>query len=82
MDMLAGQAPEYVALAWGAIKLVLVVQINHEGLKQNVREHIELIASRFEIVDHLTVVLPRANLVAAVTKAYALFSRFLAKSVK
>ena len=82
MDMLAGQAPEYVALAWGAIKIVLIVQINHEELKQKVYEHINLIKSKFEIMDHLTVLLPRANLVAAIARAYELFSRFLAKSVK
>ena len=51
-------------------------------MKENVKRHIELIASRFELLDHLTAVMPRANLVAAVGKAYALFSRFLAKSVK
>ena len=33
MDMLASQAPEYVALVWGAIKIVLIVQVNHEELK-------------------------------------------------
>ena len=54
MDMLATQAPEYVALAWGAVKIVLIVQINHEELKQKVREHMELIKSRFEIIEHLT----------------------------
>ena len=82
MDMLAGQAPEYVALVWGAIKIILIVQINHEELKQKVQEHIKLIQSRFEIIDHLTVLLPRANMVAAIARAYELFSRFLAKSVK
>ncbi|KAL8794974.1 MAG: hypothetical protein Q9195_002556 [Heterodermia aff. obscurata] len=69
MDMLAGQAPEYVALVWGAIKIVLIVQINHEELKQKVQEHIKLIKSKFEIMDHLTVLLPRANLIAAIARA-------------
>ena len=82
MDMLAGQVPEYVALVWGAIKLILIVQINHEELKQKVHEHIKLIKSKFEIMDHLTVLLPRVNLVAAIARSYELFSRFLAKSVK
>ncbi|KAG7007774.1 FAD-dependent monooxygenase [Physcia stellaris] len=82
MDMLAGQVPEYVALVWGAIKIILIVQINHEELKQKIHEHIKLIKSKFEIMDHLTVLLPRANLVAAIARSYELFSRFLAKSVK
>lgn len=82
MDVLATQAPEYVALAWGAVKIVLVVQINHEELKIKVKEHMDLIRSRFEVINHLTAYNPRQNLVRAVAKAYELFSRFLAKAVK
>jgi len=82
MDMFVGQAPEYVGLAWGAIKLVLLAQVNHTELKQNVKEHMERIKSKFEMIDHLTAYMPKKNLVASVTKAYELFSRFLAKSIK
>lgn len=82
MDVLATQAPEYVALAWGAVKIVLVVQINHEELKNKVKEHMELIRSRFEVINHLTAYNPRQNLVRSVAKVYELFSRFLAKAVK
>ena len=82
MDLLANSAPEYVALAWGAIKIVLVVQINHEELKQKVRIYLEQIKTKFETIDHLTAYLPRANLVVAVARAYELFSRFLAKAVR
>ena len=82
MDLLVEQAPEYVSLVWGAIKIVLVVQINHEELKQKVKEHMDQIKIRFEIVDHLTAYMPKANLVTSVAKAYELFSRFLAKAVK
>ena len=82
MDLLATQAPEYVALAWGAVKILLVVQINHEELKTKVKEHMELIRSRFEVINHLTAYNPQRNLVRAVAKVYELFSRFLAKAVK
>lgn len=82
MDVLTNQAPEYVALTYGALKIVLVVQINHEELKQKVRQHMELIRSRFEIIDHLTAYMPRRNLVRSVAKVYELFSRFLAKAIK
>ena len=82
MDMLVSQAPEYVALAWGAIKIVLVIQINHEELKQKVKDYMEQIKLKFEMIDHLTDFIPRENLVAAVAKVYELFSRFLAKAVK
>ena len=82
MDMLVSQAPEYVALAWGAMKIVLVAQINHEELKQKVKGYMEQIKLKFEMIDHLTELIPRANLVAAVAKVYELFSRFLAKAVR
>lgn len=82
MDLLVSSAPEYVALAWGAIKIVLLVQVNYQELKQKVELHMEKIKTSFEIVDHLTAYIPKANLVFAVTKAYELFSRFLAKAVK
>lgn len=82
MDMLVSQAPEYVALAWGAIKIVLVIQINHEELKKKVKEYMDQIKLKFEMIDHLTELVPKANLVAAVAKVYELFSRFLAKAVK
>ena len=82
MDLLVEQAPEYVSLVWGAVKILLVVQINHEELKQRVKEYMEQIKTRFEIVDHLTAYMPKANLVTSVAKAYELFSRFLAKAVK
>lgn len=82
MDVLAAQAPEYVALAWGAVKIILVVQINHEELKTKVKQHMELIRSRFEVIDHLTAYNPRRNLVRSVAKVYELFSRFLAKAIK
>lgn len=82
MDTLVSQAPEYVSLAWGAMKIILVTQINHEELKQKVKGCMEQIKLKFEIIDHLTELVPRANLVAAVAKMYELFSRFLAKAVK
>ena len=82
MDALVGQAPEYVSLVWGAMKIILVTQINHEELKQKVKQCMEQIKLKFEMIDHLTELTPRANLVAAVAKVYELFSRFLAKAVK
>lgn len=82
MDVLVNQAPEYVSLIWGAIKLVIVVQINHQELKRKVKEHMDQIKIKFEIIDRLTAYMPKANLVVSVAKAYELFSRFLAKAVK
>jgi hypothetical protein len=82
LDVLVGQAPEYVALAYGAIKIILVVQINYTELKVKVRQYMDQIKAKFEIIDHLTAYMPTAHLVKAVSQVYNLFSRFLAKAVK
>ena len=82
LDVMVGQAPEYVALAYGAIKIILVVQINYTELKLKVREYMDQIKGKFDIIDHLTAYIPTVHLVKAISQAYTLFSRFLAKAVK
>ena len=82
VDLMVGAAPEYVSLVWGAIKIVFVVQIRYDELKQNIKDHMEDIRSRFEIIDHLTAYIPQRNLVEKVTRAYDLFALFLAKALK
>lgn len=57
---------------------MLVVHISHEELNQEVKENMEQIKSRFEMVDYLTVYMSKANLFRSAAKAYELFSRFLA----
>jgi hypothetical protein len=81
-DVIVGQAPEYVSLAYGAIKIIFVVEINYTTLKVTVREYMKQIKERFEAVDHLTAYKPTAHLVKAISQAYVLFSRFLEKAVK
>ncbi|KAH8895678.1 hypothetical protein GQ53DRAFT_853744 [Thozetella sp. PMI_491] len=71
LDVMVSQAPEYIALAYGAIKILLVVQVNYEELKR-----------KFNLIDHLTAYVPTSNIVIGVAQAYSLFYRFLAKAVK
>lgn len=82
LDVVVGQAPEYVGLAYGAIKIILVVQINHEEVKRKVKDYLEQVQLKFRIIDHLTSYIPSAQLVALVAQAYSLFYRFLAKAIK
>jgi hypothetical protein len=82
MDVLFSQAPEYAALAWAVIKLLLAMQANYEELKANIYTHLEHIKTRFHIIDHLTAYIPAANLVELVAKVYNLFYRFLTKAIK
>ena len=82
LDVMVGQAPEYIALAYGAVKILLVVQINNEELRQKVELYIQQILLKFQIIDHLTSYVPSSNIVIGVAQAYSLFYCFLAKAVK
>lgn len=82
LDVVVGQAPEYVGLAYGAIKIILVVQVNHEEVKRKVKDYLEQVQLKFKIIDHLTSYIPSSQLVTLVAQAYSLFYRFLAKAVK
>ncbi|KAL1877958.1 hypothetical protein Daus18300_002312 [Diaporthe australafricana] len=82
LDVMVGQAPEYVGLAYGAVKIILVVQINHEEVKKKAKDYLEQVQLKFQIIDHLTSYIPSAHLVTLVAQAYSLFYRFLAKAVR
>lgn len=82
LDVMVGQAPEYVGLAYGAIKIILVAQVNHEEVKHKVKDYLEQIQAKFKIIDHITSYIPSSQLVTLVAEAYSLFYRFLAKVVK
>ena len=82
MDVLVSQAPEYVALAYGAVKLLLVVQVNYEEMKQNVEQYMVTIKTKFCMTDHLTTYFPSGPLVETIGRMYESFQRFLAKALK
>lgn len=82
LDVMVGQAPEYVALAYGAVKIILVVQVNYEEVKQKVPAFMEAASKKLDILDHLTAYRPNRNLLAAVSQAYHLYIKFLAKAIK
>jgi hypothetical protein len=82
LDVMVGQAPEYVALAYGAVKILLVAQVNYEEMKQNVEGYMDKIRIKFQMIDHLTAYLPTERLVNTIAKMYDFFNRFLAKALK
>jgi hypothetical protein len=82
LDVMVQQAPMYVSMAYGAVKILLYAEINSQELKSNVKSYMERIKTAFDMVDHLTVYIPSANLVNAITQMYELFNRFLAKSIR
>ncbi|KAK0624591.1 hypothetical protein B0T17DRAFT_245674 [Bombardia bombarda] len=82
LDVMVGQAPEFVGLVYGAVKIIIVVQVNYEETKQKMEKYLNEISSKFGLVDHLVAYIPTARLVAALGQAYSLFTLFLAKAVK
>ena len=82
LDVLVNSAPEYVSLAWGAIKILLIADVNHSKLRSCVADHLMEMSRKFRLVETLTVYIPSSNMVTALSEAYANFSRFLEKCVK
>ncbi|KAE8382694.1 hypothetical protein BDV26DRAFT_288257 [Aspergillus bertholletiae] len=76
------QAPEYVFLVYGAVKLLLVVQVNHSEMKQHVEEYINRIKTKFDTMDLVTTYFPFTRLVQAIGRLFDSFHRFLAKALK
>ncbi len=63
LDVLMNQCPEYVALAWGVTKLLLVANINHSKLKQNVESHLISIGEQLGLVNQLIAYSPTDKMV-------------------
>lgn len=82
LDVMVGQAPEYVGLAYGAVKIIMVVQINHQEVMQKCKDYLEQIKVKFDIIDHLATYITSSQLVNLVAQLYSLFYSFLAKAVK
>ena len=82
LDVVMSQAPEYVTLAWGAMKILLVANVNHARLKKNVEKFLIHIGNQFGLVNQLTCYSPTEEMVEAVAKLYANFSKFLGQALK
>ena len=63
LDVVMNQCPEYVALAWGVTKLLLVANINHSRLKQNVESHLVSIGGQLGLVNQLIAYSPTDKMV-------------------
>ncbi|GKZ38850.1 hypothetical protein AbraIFM66950_011373, partial [Aspergillus brasiliensis] len=82
LDPMIDQAPGYVSVAFGAIKIILTVQINYQELKEKMTQYLDQISTRFELIDHLTAYIPTKRLVDHLARAYQSFTKFLSKAVK
>ena len=81
IDVLVNQAPEYTSLAWGAIKFLLIVNINSQELKESVAQVLGDIGDKFRMVKCFLDLFPSREMVEHVCGAYEQFSQFLTKAV-
>ena len=63
LDVVMNQCPEYVALAWGVTKLLLVANINHSKLRHNVESHLISIGEQLGLVNQLIAYSPTDKMV-------------------
>ena len=82
LDIMVRHAPEYVALAYAAVKILLVAHHNYYEMKEGVKGYLNNIKAKFEIVEHLTSYIATKRLVDSLTKMYDYSNRFLAKALK
>lgn len=82
LDVVLNQSPEYASLAWGIIKFLLVANINHAKLKQNVETNLVRIGDQLGLVNQLMYYMPTEKMVEAVALLYASFSTFLKEALK
>jgi hypothetical protein len=82
LDVVWNNSPEYAGLVWGVTKILLVANINHANLKQNVASCLISIGERLGPVNQLVNYSPTDKMVTAVAMLYASYNKFLQKTLK
>lgn len=82
LDVLNEQAPIYTSAVWGAIKILLMANVNNDALKKRVMAYLEEIGQQFRLMKVIVDLQPSEEMINAVTAAYKDFAMFLEKAVK
>ncbi|KAL6919001.1 hypothetical protein FSST1_003027 [Fusarium sambucinum] len=80
MDVLVQHHPEYVSLAWGAMKIILVSAQNHEATICLISKALSQIADSLPRVELVTVLYPTDRIRQAVSNLYANLVRFFIRA--
>ncbi|KAG5659611.1 hypothetical protein KAF25_002170, partial [Fusarium avenaceum] len=80
MDVLVQHHPEYVSLAWGAMKFVLVAAQNHEATICLISKALSQIADSLPRVELVTILYPTVRVKQAVSNLYANLVRFFIRA--
>ncbi|KIW32722.1 uncharacterized protein PV07_04250 [Cladophialophora immunda] len=82
IDVFVQAHPEYSALAWGAVKFVLLGVIEHAKLFSEISEALILIGDALAQADFNSKLYPISSISAAVSRLYVYIILFLQKAVK
>ncbi|KAK8016591.1 hypothetical protein PG993_014780 [Apiospora rasikravindrae] len=80
IEVFAQHHPEYVALAWGAIKLLLVSFLNHEATISTLTKSLCQIAQLLPRVELTVILYPTSRLRRSVAELYAYIIKFLVRA--
>ncbi|KAK8849097.1 hypothetical protein PGQ11_015577 [Apiospora arundinis] len=80
IEVFAQHHPEYVALAWGAIRLLLVSFLNHEATISTLTKALCQIAQLLPRVELTLILYPTSRLRRSVAELYAYIIRFLIRA--
>jgi hypothetical protein len=79
-DVLAQHHPEYVALAWGAMKFLFVAILNHESAIANLAKALARIADALPRMKLATILYPTIRMMTVMEELYAHVIQFLIRA--
>ncbi|KAK4204695.1 hypothetical protein QBC40DRAFT_261326 [Triangularia verruculosa] len=82
MDTLAQHHPEWVSLAWGTVKLFLMIPIEYQKIQESVASNLAQIGSKLQLIGLLMRFFPTDNIVDATSAVYAAIAEFLEVSLR
>ncbi|KAK0646775.1 hypothetical protein B0T16DRAFT_329407 [Cercophora newfieldiana] len=82
MDTLAQHHPEFVSLAWGTVKLFLMVPIEYQKIQESVTLNLSRIGSKLELMGLLMRFFPTEGVVDSAGAVYASIAEFLEVSLR
>lgn len=81
-DTFAQHHPEYVSLAWGAMKFLFISVLNHEELLSEISKAISNLAEVLPRTELHSILYPTARMQEAVSLLYAKIMEFVVKAIK
>ncbi|KAH8747459.1 hypothetical protein F5883DRAFT_509694 [Diaporthe sp. PMI_573] len=81
-DTFAQHHPEYVSLAWGAMKFLFISVLNHEELLSEISKAISNLADVLPRTELHSILYPTARMQEAISLLYAKIMQFVVKAIK